>query len=67
VSAARDARCVELTRMPKHTLIVMCRTGVRRPDGGAIRVDGAAPLEEWSKDDLVSTVLSIEYPPEMTQ
>lgn len=62
MNAGRDARCVELSRMPKHKLIVMCRTGVRRPDGHAIRVTGASPLEEWSKDDLISTILSIEYP-----
>jgi hypothetical protein len=68
VNAGRDSRCVALTRTPKHKLIIMCRTGVRRPDGGLTRIEGGAcPLEEWTKDDLISSILSVEYPPEVTR
>ncbi len=60
----RDARAVELDRMTKRDLAAMCAAGIRRPDGGRTIVEGAHPVASWTKDEIVSTILSIEFPPE---
>lgn len=58
----RDERVSELSRTPKWKLVKMCQAGVRRPDGGLSYIEGAHPLEQWSKDDLISSILSVEHP-----
>jgi hypothetical protein len=66
VTITESERRAELSRTPKHKLILMCRTGIRRPDGGRSCIEGAHPLEQWSKDDLISSILSVEFPAEVT-
>jgi hypothetical protein len=48
--------------MSKHTLAGMCRDGIRRPDGGLTTIEGAHPVITWDKHDIISSILSIEYP-----
>ena len=60
---AREPRRKELTAMSKAALIEMCRSGVPNPRGGRTHVYGAHPLEKWRKDEIVSTILDIEFPP----
>ena len=51
---ARDARKVELSHMTKRDLIRAClNRGI---------VGGMYQLEEWSKDDLIASLLSAEFP-----
>lgn len=59
---ARDQRARELSRMPKRDLAAMCAAGVQRPDGGRTIVEGAHPVASWTKDEIIATVLGIEYP-----
>jgi hypothetical protein len=66
--ARRGARRAELARMTKARLISMCRTGIAKPDGGRAVIEGGMyPLTAWSKDDLVSSIMSAEFPPEVTR
>lgn len=59
----RDARVTELTRMTKTRIIDYYRTGVKKPNGGRVRAISAAyPLEKWTKDELISAIIGIEYP-----
>jgi hypothetical protein len=58
----RDERVRELTRMSKAALAGMCRDGIRRPDGGVVTVEGAHPVITWTRDEIISTVIGIEYP-----
>lgn len=60
---SRDARVKELDRMTKRDLAAMCAAGIHRPDGGRTVVEGGAgPVASWTKDEIVSTILGIEYP-----
>jgi hypothetical protein len=64
----RYARRTALSKMTKARLIIMCRTGVSTPDGGRVIIEGGMyPLTAWSKDDLIASILSAEYPPEVTR
>jgi hypothetical protein len=63
----KDARRGQLARMTKARLIALCRSGVTRPDGGRSIIEGAYPLESWTKDDLVSSIMAAEFPPEATR
>lgn len=59
----RYARLCQLRKMTKNRLIVMYKQGVRTPGGGTSRyIGGMYPIERWSKDDIVSSIISIEYP-----
>ena len=61
--AAWDARVRELQRMSKAALAAMYRRGVTGPDGQVIRYGWSEyPLGKWAKDDLISSILSIEFP-----
>jgi hypothetical protein len=56
-------RAAQLQRMTKAALVQMCRTGVRRPDGGRTQIEGGyAPVRDWSKDDIVNSILAVEFP-----
>jgi hypothetical protein len=64
----KDARRGQLAKMTKARLIALCRSGVTRPDGGRSIIDGGMyPLEQWSKDDLISSIMTAEFPPEVTR
>lgn len=59
----RDDRVKQLARMSKQALIGMCRDGIPNLRGGTTTVWGRHPLEKWTKDEIVATILDIEYPP----
>jgi hypothetical protein len=63
---AKNDRRKQLARQTKAALIAMCTEGVPNPRGGTTRVWGAHPLQEWTKDEIVATILDIEYPPPVT-
>lgn len=52
--AVRDARAVELDRMARHRLVAIVR------EHGGMWVTGGP--ECWSKDELVTEILSAEFP-----
>lgn len=59
----RDARLRELDRLPKARLAAMYRRGVRRPDGAWQQWGGGVtPPERWRKDEVISSILEIEFP-----
>jgi hypothetical protein len=61
--AAWDARAVALSRMKKTQLIRMYRNGIRRPDGTMAAYGGGMhPPEKWRKDEIVGSILGIEFP-----
>jgi hypothetical protein len=61
-SLSREDRRRELARMPKHQLCRMYRTGVSTPDGRiGCYLGGMYPLEQWRKDEVISSILAIEY------
>ncbi len=64
----RAARRQALSKMTKARLIRMCRAGVTRPDGGRTVIEGGMyPLEQWTKDEVVSSILDAEFPREVTR
>jgi hypothetical protein len=65
-AATWDERRAQLSRTAKFKLILMCRSGVRRPDGGLSYIEGAHPLQDWSKDDIIASILAAEYPEDET-
>jgi len=59
----RDERAIELTRKSKVDLARQYMTGVQKPDGSlTYSLHPVADLMKWRKDELVSSILSIEYP-----
>jgi hypothetical protein len=52
--AARDVRHTQLSRMTRRDLIRAC--------GARGIIGGVYPLEAWSKDDLITSLLSAEFP-----
>ena len=59
---AREPRRRELSRKSKFALAQMCRTGItRRRDGGLSYVEGAYPVIEWTKEEIVQSVLNAEF------
>lgn len=61
--AAWDARAMRLNRMTKTQLIDMYRRGIKNPYGSLVRYGGGAhPPEHWRKDEVVNTILAIEFP-----
>lgn len=68
LEARRNARRAALARTTKGRLIDLCRAGVTKPGGGRVIIEGGMhPLTDWSKDDLVSSIMSAEFPPEVTR
>jgi hypothetical protein len=65
--ATKGERLAELSRTAKFRLILMCKSGVRRPDGGLSYIEGAHPLQDWSKDDIIASIIAAEYPPEASR
>jgi hypothetical protein len=65
VSPSRDraARSRELNRMSKRELAALCVSGVRAPDGVLVTVEGAYPVAQWLKQEIVTKILEIEQPP----
>jgi hypothetical protein len=63
VTADRAVRRRQLVKVSKQELIGMCREGVPNPRGGRTQVWGAHPLERWTKEEILNTILDIEYPP----
>ncbi|MGI8446963.1 MAG: hypothetical protein ACR2MP_07245 [Streptosporangiaceae bacterium] len=60
---ARQLRRAELDKMTKRQLVTKYRAGIRGPDGSTVRYGSSAhPPESWRKDELVSRILSIEFP-----
>jgi len=60
--AAREDRRRELAAMSKAALCRMYRAGVRTPSGGVSRwVGGMYPPEQWEKNEVISSILDIEY------
>jgi hypothetical protein len=62
----RHDRRKQLAKMSKAALIEMCRAGVPNPRGGTTMVWGRYSLDKWTKDEIVATILDIEYPPPVT-
>jgi hypothetical protein len=58
----RDARRRELTKLPKWRLARMCADGVATPTGGVCVIEGAYPVAEWRKDEIVESILNAECP-----
>lgn len=64
----REARRQALAKMTKARLVGMCRAGVIKPGGGRVVIEGGMhPLTAWSKSDLIASIMSVEFPPEVTQ
>jgi hypothetical protein len=66
MAADRRDRRKQLAKMSKRALIAMCQTGIPNPRGGKTRIWGAYSLDKWTKDELVDTILDVEYPPPVT-
>jgi hypothetical protein len=62
---SRDGRRAELRRLTKTRLIALYRGGVRTPTGRTVCYlgGGVAPIERWSKDDIVASIMAIEFRP----
>ena len=58
----RNERRRQLARTSKQHLIDVCRSGVANSRGGRTQVWGAHPLEKWTKEEILGTILDIEYP-----
>jgi hypothetical protein len=59
---AREPRRQALARMAKFALAQMCAAGITAPDGGRVVIEGgAAPVIEWTKDEIVQAVLDVEF------
>jgi hypothetical protein len=52
--APRDVRLRELGKLPKARLVAIYRPNC---------LGSAHPLSSWSRDELISSILSIEFPP----
>ncbi len=64
----RNARRQALSKMTKSQLIRLCRTGVTTTSGGRAIIEGGMyPLAQWSKGDIIASIMSAEFPPEMTR
>lgn len=62
---ARENRRRELDKLTKARLIRMCRTGITRPGGGVSYIEGGMyPLDQWRKDEVIGSILAIEFPPD---
>jgi hypothetical protein len=62
---SREDRRRELAALPKARLCSMYRTGVYAPNGRVGRYAGGMyPPEQWRKDEVISSILEIEYPAE---
>ena len=63
---SRDSRRAELRRLSKARLIALYRRGVTTPAGRTVRYldAGAGPIERWSKDDVVASIMAVEFPSE---
>jgi hypothetical protein len=60
---ARYARQAELRKLTKTRLIARYKRGITTPDGRTVRyLSSAYPIEQWSKDDVISSILDAEYP-----
>jgi hypothetical protein len=59
----RDARRRELTKLPKWRLARMCADGVTTPTGGVSYIEGAYPVAQWRKDEIVESILNAECGP----
>jgi hypothetical protein len=59
---SRDQRRAELAAKSKTEIIAMCRAGIPNHRGGKTTVWGAHPLDQWTKDELISTVLDVMFP-----
>jgi hypothetical protein len=58
-----DARGAALARMTKARLIAYYRAGIRAPDGSVVQYGWSAhPLEKWTKEEIIGSVLSVEFP-----
>jgi hypothetical protein len=62
--AAREDRRRELAKMTKTRLCRMYRNGITTPRGTITQwIGGMHPPEQWRKDEVISSILRIEYPP----
>ena len=61
-SPTREQRSKALNRMSKRDLAAMCRDGVLEPDGGRRVIEGGYPVVGWRKDEIVASILRIEFP-----
>lgn len=59
----REAVRILLAGMTKVDLITLCKGGIPNHRGGHTTVWGAHPLEQWTKDDLMATVMDVLFPP----
>ena len=64
MTADRAQRRRTLASTSKRDLIGLCREGVPNPRGGRTQVWGSYPLEKWTKEEIMNTILDIEYPPQ---
>lgn len=66
MAADRNERRKALACQTKQALIGMCRDGIPNPRGGRTHVYGRYSLEKWTKDEIIATILDVEYPPPVT-
>jgi hypothetical protein len=59
-----DARRAQLRKMTRGQLAALCQAGIITPDGRRVVIEGGVtPPSQWSKDDLVASVMQAEFPP----
>jgi hypothetical protein len=64
---SKDSRRAELDKLTKARLIAMYRGGVRTPEGRLARYGASAhPIGTWSKADVTASIMTAEFPPEVT-
>lgn len=64
---SKDSRLAELDKPTKARLIAMYRGGVRTPEGRLARSGASAhPIGTWSKSDVIASIMTAEFPPEVT-
>jgi hypothetical protein len=60
---AREDLRRELQRVSKTALIALCRSGIPNPGGGRTHIFGAHPLEKWTKEEIMNTIIDVQFPP----
>jgi hypothetical protein len=56
-----------LNRMSKRDLARMCADGIVGPDGSRTVIEGAYPVEQWLREEIVASILKVEFPSEVTR
>lgn len=57
----RERRRRALSRMSKFQLAEICRAGITTPDGSQVIIEGAHPVITWTKDEIILSILDVEF------